>query len=500
MKGKNMRGKNKLFSLLLVIPFFIYGCQTRNKTAYKIEETILNDPSSYFYLDTKHYPEARNNLPIGVFDSGTGGLTVLNAILNYDSHNNQNHKQESTGDGLRDFEQECFIYLGDKANMPYGNYSNEGKIPLLKENILKDVQFLLGTKYYKKAADKICQSDKQPVKAIVIACNTATAYGKTDIESFLQKARLEMKVIGVISAGVKGAISRLSRDENACIGVLATEGTVASDGYVDEFHRQLEKHNFSHDLQIYQQAGIGLAGAIDGITEYIDPDADSIRTNYRGPSLNNEKMPIQAEILDRYQFDWSENNMLYSGGKSAPEAVQLNSIENYISYHLVTLLEKIKISQDPPPLKAVILGCTHYPFFEDTFAEKLRQLYHYQENDTYVYRDILSSNVTLIDPAENTAQELYEYLRDEQLFSSPPAGQSQFYVSVPNIHNPSVILDSNGEFTYEYKYGREAGVIQEYVKRVPFSSTTIQPQVIERIREKMPLLYLQIPGFERRLH
>jgi glutamate racemase len=500
MRRKKIPQIIRFFLLLLVIPFFISGCQTRNKTSYKIEESILNDTSCFFYLDTENYPANRDNLPIGIFDSGTGGLTVLNAILNYDNHNNQNYQQDSGGDGLRDFEQESFIYLGDKANMPYGNYASEGKIDLLKEHIFKDVQFLLGTKYYKKAADKNCQSDKQPVKAIVIACNTATAYGKTDIESFLKKARLEMEVIGVISAGVKGAVNVLGHDEKACIGVLATEGTVASNGYADEFKRQLENNDFSHDIQIYQQAGIGLAGAVDGIPDYIDAEAESVRQDYKGPSLRNEKTPIHAEIIDRYQFDWTENKILYSGDKNAPEAVQLNSIENYISYHLVTLLEKIKKSQNPQPLKAVILGCTHYPFFEDTFAEKLNQLYHYQENDNYVYRDILNSNVTLIDPAENTAQELYEYLRSNQLFSSPPAGKSRFYVSVPNIHNPAVILDSTGAFTYEYKYGRAAGVIQEYVKRVPFSSNTIQPQVIERIREKMPLLYLQIPGFEKIPH
>ena len=73
---------------------------------------------------------------------------------------------------------ESFIYLADQANMPYGNYSKENKVDLLKEHIIKDTQFLLGNKYYFDSNDASVNTDKQPVKAIVVACNTATAYGK----------------------------------------------------------------------------------------------------------------------------------------------------------------------------------------------------------------------------------------------------------------------------------------------------------------------------------
>ena len=73
------------------------------------------------------------NLPIGVFDSGTGGLTVLEAMLRLDAYNN------ATGlpgaDGKPDFSSEFFEYLADQANMPYGNYAAEKKTDLLKEHI-----------------------------------------------------------------------------------------------------------------------------------------------------------------------------------------------------------------------------------------------------------------------------------------------------------------------------------------------------------------------------
>jgi glutamate racemase len=82
---------------------------------------------------------------------------------------------------------ETFSYLGDQANMPYSNYYKENKVDLLKEHIIK-AQFLLGNKYYDSRSDRTFNEDKEPVKVIVVACNTATAYGKTFIEEFLAKA------------------------------------------------------------------------------------------------------------------------------------------------------------------------------------------------------------------------------------------------------------------------------------------------------------------------
>jgi len=83
-----------------------------------------------------------SHLPIGVFDSGIGGLTVLEEILKIDTFHNDTLAPGP--DGRPDFENERFIYFGDQANMPYGNYSAENNLPYLRELILKDALFLLG--------------------------------------------------------------------------------------------------------------------------------------------------------------------------------------------------------------------------------------------------------------------------------------------------------------------------------------------------------------------
>ena len=122
-----------------------------------IVSTILEDEDSFYHVDFENYPEMDSSLPIGVFDSGTGGLTVLDALVNFDSYNNEN--QEKGSDGAPDFSTEKFIYLADQANMPYGNYSSEEKTELLIEHILKDTQFLLSDKYYGEAGDTTFQKD-----------------------------------------------------------------------------------------------------------------------------------------------------------------------------------------------------------------------------------------------------------------------------------------------------------------------------------------------------
>jgi glutamate racemase len=481
--------------IFILTALVLINCGKQTHSKQSLEDVILNDSASFFYLDAANYPSQRQSLPIGIFDSGTGGLTVLNAIINYDGHDNQTRQADPDGDDKADFHNESFVYLGDQANMPYGNYPDAGKVELLKEHILKDVQFLLEKKYYKSADDTDYQRDKEQIKAVVIACNTATAYGETDIENFIRKAELNMPVLGVITAGVKGALDQLPPKGNSGIGVMATEGTVASMGYPDEIEKQVTAYPLSGEIDSFQQAGIGLAGAIDGVADYIKTGAVSARNEYKGPSLTNPKAPIRMEILDRYQFVWSDHQILYSGNRNDPDEIQLNSIENYISYHLVSLLEQIKAADKPSPLKAVILGCTHYPFYEDVFSDKLDRLYNYRENGEYIYRDIMSPDIVMVDPAENTAHELFEFLRDHSLFNSGEKRESRFFVSVPNLLNHNIELDTLGGFTYAYKYGREAGNIQEYVKRVPFSRKSVQPEVIQRIKEKMPRLFRMISGF-----
>ena len=160
-------------------------------------------------------------------------------------------------------------------------------------------------------------------------------------------------------------------------------------------------------------------------------------------------------------------------------------------------LEKIKKSPGAKPLKAIILGCTHYPFYTHVFQTKLEHLYNYQENDKYIYRSIMANHIEFIDPALYTAKELYDFLAASRLFNEKNLLDSEFYISIPNQLNQHIKTDASGMFSYNYKYGRKAGDIQEYVKRVPFSNNCISPQVIQRFSKSIPMVFELISNFNQ---
>jgi glutamate racemase len=126
-----------------------------------------------------------NDRPIGIFDSGVGGLTVLRAVR-------------------AALPAESLVYLGDTARVPYGN-----KSPATVERYaLEDTQFLLG----------------QGVKMIVIACNTASALAAPA----LRQQFPDLPILGMIGPGSRAA-TRATR--NGRIGVIATAATIGSGAY-----------------------------------------------------------------------------------------------------------------------------------------------------------------------------------------------------------------------------------------------------------------------------
>ena len=127
--------------------------------------------------------------PIGVFDSGLGGLTVAQAIM-------------------RQLPSESLIYFGDTARVPYGPKSPE----TVRRYSHEIAGFLL----------------EQGVKAIVVACNTATAHALPMLE-----AELPVPVIGVVSPGARAAVKAT---KSGHIGVIGTEGTIKSGAYVKAIH------------------------------------------------------------------------------------------------------------------------------------------------------------------------------------------------------------------------------------------------------------------------
>lgn len=139
--------------------------------------------------------------PIGVFDSGVGGLTVAKEIM-------------------RQIPNESIIYFGDTARVPYGSKSKE-TVTRFSRQIVRFLQ-------------------AHDVKTIVVACNTASAYALEELEN-----ECDIPVIGVVKPGAKAA-AEVTR--NGRIGVIATEATIGSKIY-NQYIKEL-----TPDAMIYGKA------------------------------------------------------------------------------------------------------------------------------------------------------------------------------------------------------------------------------------------------------
>jgi glutamate racemase len=432
----------------------------------------------------------KKGLPIGVFDSGTGGLTVLEAMLTLDAFNNVTGKPGA--DGKPDFDKEYFQYLADQANMPYGNYAAENKTDLLKEHVVKNMDFLYNNKYDKIQNESNAEQQKQGVKMLVLACNTATAFALDEVKQYSKEKADNIPVLGVINAGVKAALAYQASHQKGAIGVFATAGTVASDGYPKTI-RAMAKSLGMNEPVIVSQGGYGLADAIDRDYSFFVDTASSYRKEYKGPSINHPNYKIDTSLLSVYKFNNEKNKLLCEfddTGKCLD--IQLNDPENYVRYHLVSLFEKMRSQHIATPMNTLILGCTHYPFMRDTIRHVLNELYNYKVSGEYAYRTVLAEYVELIDPAIETAKEAYLEMRKLGLENQTDKKSNVFFITTPNNNIPEAKLQTDGWFTYEYKYGRNANENKKFVNFVPFDNKNISTATYERLKSALPAVYKSI--------
>jgi glutamate racemase len=186
--------------------------------------------------------------PIGVFDSGIGGLTIFKEIVNK----------------LPDYN---YLYLGDNARVPYGTRSFEAVYQYTKECILH-------------MFDKGC-------RLVIVACNTASAKAlRTIQQNDLVKIPALHRVLGVIRPTTE-IIGKFTRSNH--VGILATQGTVTSESYVIEISK------FFPEIKVFQQ-GCPLWVPLVENNEHLGPGADYFVKKYLDYLLK-QSASIDAIIL-----------------------------------------------------------------------------------------------------------------------------------------------------------------------------------------------------------
>ena len=142
-----------------------------------------------------------DNRPIGIFDSGVGGLTVTNHII-------------------KRLSKENIVYFGDTARVPYGSKSKDTITKFAKQ----DIRFLL----------------KHNVKAVVIACNTVSSNSISEL-----KSEFDVPIFGVVKPGAEAAAEKT---KNKNVGVIATAATIRSGAYEKEILK------IDNSINVYSKA------------------------------------------------------------------------------------------------------------------------------------------------------------------------------------------------------------------------------------------------------
>jgi glutamate racemase len=219
----------------------------------------------------------KQRLPIGIFDSGVGGLTVYRAL--HDRLPN-----------------ERFVYLGDTARVPYGTKS----LATVERYAIENSQFL----------------DGLGIKLLVVACNTASALALPRI-----REKIGLDVVGVIGPGGRKAVEVTKELSEPRIGVIATEATVASDAY------RIAIEKASKKAEVIQAAcPLFVPLAEEGWTH--DAETYSIAKRYLRPLvsagidalvLGCTHYPILRDVI---QQTIGENVTLIDSGEATAEEVE----------------------------------------------------------------------------------------------------------------------------------------------------------------------------------
>lgn len=253
--------------------------------------------------------EEWHNSPIGVFDSGVGGLTVAREIM-------------------RQLPNERIVYFGDTARVPYGNKSKETVTKFSRQivNFLK----------------------KQEVKAIVVACNTVSAYALEELEQ-----ETDIPIIGVMKPGARAAILAT---KNKRVGVIATEATVHSGIYT-----RYIKENDANVSTLERACPLFVPLVEEGLWE--DPVTDEIARRYLSELIDSG---IDTLILGCTHYPMLRSTV----AKIMGEGVTLVNPAYETARELKMLLAEKGLESEHRPG----LGTELYRFYVSDGAEKFKQL------------------------------------------------------------------------------------------------------------------------------
>ena len=439
-----------------------------------VSQRALGDTSFVYYVPFESYPKGEDfaQLPIGVTGEPLDAAIITDRLMRADFFNNITGAPGA--DGVADFAGENFQCLFDAANAPYDGYNRYGHQDFLIETSVVNSLFLMSDKYFNLAADRHKRGEKLPVKHIVGASWESAANVKTETDTLLL-----LSGCGVRYTSISDCVNRFEQnlpDVPQCIGVLSSFPLPA-------LKENIKTHFFVQNIY-------DVDACLLGNEAYADSTAVSCRENYEGPVLGLQDNNIQLSYLDRYRFNTNKHGILYSFDQGQITKIQLNSVENYLRFHIVSMLQAHRSGVYSTPISKVMLCTYHAPDIREMVERLLAEMYDFKSDGVYIFRKSLAQNVEIIDPTDYMVKECYQSLRlSGMLALRTEKTGAQIFVTVPSPGTREENLLTEGSFLHDYKYSRQAAQDSISYKAVPVSSRHIGFELGKHLSECAPTTY-----------
>lgn len=325
----------------------------------------LYDTSSVYYLDKKVFTENVSQFPIGLLSNNIQDVSLLEVLLAADNFDNITGAE--VPDGIRDFAGEYFDFCC---------FTSPSNTDSLQTHTVKEALYLLNA-----------ENGKLPSKSIIITDYYTASLATERVNELLSDAHLDLRVVSPLQSGLDKILESLpaqDKKRTTGIGILSSQAAIET----GVFNSLKNNQNFV-------------------VTQPFTFNA--------APSLTSSKYPIDTKLIPAYHFIYSQDHISYSGSRYAPRSMNIYSEQNLLRYFLTHLLEQMRESANPPALSYLVLGDNSLSAHKKEIKDILDALRDYRQNGRYVYRHLISNNIVLIDPADETARNVYRLMLKDRL-------------------------------------------------------------------------------------
>ena len=402
-----------------------HGPESPDFVPCRLAEAALSDTSSFGYKAMAS-ADGGNDGAIAVFGGFDETAVIAEKLLTADMFDNIDGKE--CRDTLPDFAGETVMPLFDVANAPYSGYVDAMNEDFLKEAVLNCFWTALSRKCSSTAFDRSMSKEKPAAKLVIFSSSVLAAFGCQDAEYLLSETGSDIGVLDAVSSSLSNVMAHASVPSN--VGVWAAGDIISSGVY---------GNGFRSVRALY---------------------ADRESPDYREWAGSAEAVCLSPE----------------RGGNAAEDVISF--LDSYIA------------AEYSMPLSGVVVDDPDQACLVDSMNVAVAALMASEAPETEIYRSVMAPGFAFLSPADAVVADCYRWLRKNNRFTHVIAYPDvDAYVTVPSSEVNGRFLADGCSFTPDFKYNRAPGSDVVTFRTVPFSLSSLDLAMAERMRVLAPVTY-----------